>query len=325
MAHPDALPLPGTALPLSGLSVGSPIGFMAALGLLRVLVQDCGLDARLAWRDGAACLHGADRATLTEALIQHMRGRSRAPEFNFEVGTEDGGRAKVQHLRTLTPDDYASAVAHCAGDERALAFLAGFATDAVVNDKGFIARTRFDFSSGQQKLADDFRSLAALLDPQARRPRRPLAERIACALFGGPYEEQHTLGWDPAALMTHAHQRVAPTDSATPGQPMTVWLAIESLPLHPVLPLSARRARTIGFAGSAAYVWPQWEEPLSLPEVSLLRQRAVDTLAQVPGVTGVWRSDVTSVGKYGFLRPAARTSSVDASPMGFAQEESAEP
>ena len=139
----------------------------------------------------------------------------------FEVDAGQGLRAPVQHLRNLTPEDYERAVEALAGDARALSFLAGFATDAVVNDKGFIARTRFDFSSGQQKLVEEFRNLAELLDPGARRPRQSFDERAACALFGGAYETQHTLGWDPATLMAHAHQRaakVAPHGWLRPGE-----------------------------------------------------------------------------------------------------------
>lgn len=304
---------------LTGLPVASPIAFMAALGLLRVGVQDHGLQLRLSWSAQAhhACLHGICRAALAELLVEQMRGRSKALEFNFEVTAEKGRRIPVQHLRNITPQDYRQAVEVCRDDARALGFLAGFGTDAVVTDEGCIGRTRLDFSSGQQKLVEQFRSLAADLDPQARRPPVPLGTRIDRALFGGPYEERHTLGWDPAALMTHAHQRAAPTDSPTPGQPMTVWLAVEALPLHPVLP-NARGARTVGFAGTSTYVWPQWSEQLDLGEVTLLRQRPVETLVLLPGVSAVWSSAVTSVGKYGFLLPATRTQSVGAAPLGFA-------
>ena len=124
-----------------------------------------------------------------------------------------------------------------------------------------------------------------------------------------------------ATLMAHAHQRIAPTDSVTPGQPMLIWLAIESLPMHPVLPIGPRRVATTGFAGTTAYVWPQWDAPLKLAEVALLRQRPVGTLDRLPGVSAIWSSAVTSVGKYGFLRPAARTGSAGISPGGFAQPE----
>ena len=309
---------------LTGLRIASPIGFKAALGLLRVCVQDHGIDVRLSWSSTCARLHGIKADALTEMLVGHMRGRSKAPEFNFEVTDPKGGRGPVMHLRSIPPGDYRAAVAACRGDDRALGFLAGFATDAVVTDKGFVARSRFDFSSGQQKLMDEFRSLAALLDPSVRRPRFVLATRIERALLGGPYEGQHTFGWDPAGLMTHAHQPAAPTDSATPGQPMTIWLAVEALPLHPVVPIGPRRANTTGFAGSQAYVWPQWHEPLTLAEVALLRQRPVASLSQLPGVIAVWASAVTSVGKYGFLRPAARTQSVVVAGKGFALVENAE-
>jgi hypothetical protein len=307
---------------LTGLPIASPIAFMAALGLLRVAAQDHGLDVRLAWSAQAhhACLHGIGRGALCELLAEHMRNRSKAPELNFEVRDEKGRAGPVQHLRTISPADFREAVRACRDDARALDFLAGFGTDAIVNDKGCIARNRLDFTSGQQRLVEEFRSLATDLDPQTRRPAVPLGQRIDRALFGGPYEERHTFGWDPAALMTHAHQRAAPTDSATPGQPMTVWLAVEALPLHPVLP-TLRGARTTGFAGTSAYVWPQWAEPLGLGEVALLRQRPVDSLPQLPGVTAIWSSAVTSVGKYGFLLPAARTQSVGAAAQGFAQSE----
>lgn len=317
---PEALSVDAT-VELTGLPAASPIGFMAALGLLRVCAQDHGAAVRLSWGPGCARLHGMTRAELTELLGEHMRGRSAAPEFNFEVADGKGGCVPVQHLRTITPQDYRLAVEALAGDERALGFMAGFGTDTIVTDKGFVARTALDFSSGQQKLVEEFRSLAAMLDPAVRRPRLGLWERIARSLFGGPYEEQHTLGWDPVSLMAHAHQRAAPTDSPTPGQPMTVWLAVEALPLHPLMPESPRRARTAGFAGSVAYVWPQWEAPLSLDEVRLLRQRGLETLAAQPGVAAVWSSAVTRIGKYGFLRPGARTWSVGAQPGVFAREE----
>lgn len=303
---------------LTGMPISSPIGFMAALGLLRVCGHDFGLDVRLSWSSTHARLHGIAASSLGQTLITHMQGRSKAPEFNFEVTDDKGIRGPVTHLRTIAPADYRAAAVAFRGDQRALGFLAGFATDAVVSDKGFVARTKLDFSSGQQKLASEFRALARELDPSRARPKVPLTTRIDRALFGGAYETQHTFGWDPASLMTHAHLPAAPTDTATPGQLMTVWLAVEALPLHPVVPIGARRSRTTGFIGTRAYAWPQWEMPLTLSETVLLRQRSVESLDSLPGISAVWVSEVISVGKYGFLRPAARTKSVAVEPSRFA-------
>lgn len=308
---------------LTGLSVASPIGFMAALGLLRVCAQDHGQPVGLSWGPATARLEGIGCEALLELLDAHLRGRSQAPEFNLEVPIKGDKHGPMVHLREIPPADYRAAARAWRGDARALGFLAGYGTDAVVSDKGYVARTAFDFSSANQKLALEFRRLAQLLDPTERRPRVPFRVRVERALFGGPYEDQHSFGWDPATLMTHAHQPEAPTDSITPGQPMLIWLAVESLPLHPVLPLNAQRVVTTGFVGSRAYAWPQWGTALSLAEVRTLRQRAVSSLDDVQGVHAVWSAGITTVGKFRFFQPAARTPSDRLIPQRFAMVQSA--
>ena len=69
-------------------------------------------------------------------------------------------------------------------------------------------------------------------------------------------------------------------------------------------------------------------DPPPLQSHRVLRQHtgAVDDpgLEQLPGVSAVWASAVTNVGKYGFLRPGARTRSAVASPKGFALAVTAE-
>lgn len=303
---------------LTGIQVGSPVGFMAALGLMRVLSEDYGFDVTLAWQEGYALLGGIDEEGLVTLLNQHMRGRSQAPEFNFAVNTASDKPIPVLHLREIRPEDYQVAAAGMGADIRALGFLAGFATDTVVNDKGFVARTAFDFSSANQKLGEEFRRLALRLDPDAKRGRKelPSGALIQQGLFGGPYVEQHSFGWDPATLMSHGYTAAAPTHAPTPGQPWLIWLAVESLPWHPVMADGHGRALTTGWDGRHAYAWPEWHMPLKAGEVRLLRARPVGTLAHLPGVAGTWASQRTGVGKFGFLQPAARTCSEHKNPAG---------
>lgn len=182
-------------------------------------------------------------------------------------------------------------------------------------------RTRFDFSSGPQHLAQEFRQLAQTLDPTEARNLKLHRARVVHGLFGGPYERQHSYGWDPATLLSHAHQPKAPTHAKPLGQPLLIWLAVESLPLHPVLPVGARRAITTGFVGFSAYAWPQWTEPMNLAEVRLLRQRAVETLDDLPGIDAVWTSGITTVSRFGFFLPATRTPSDRLTTHRFAQVE----
>lgn len=294
---------------LSGLSITTPLGFMAALGLLRICAQDHGEQVGLAWGANTARLDGICEDHLTELLVEHLRGRHLAPEFNLEVSLAGGQRGPFIHLREIPRADYRAAAHSWSTDPRALSFLAGYGTDAVINKYGHVARTQFDFSSARQCLALEFRRLAESLDPQARCPAQQLATRIQRALYGGAYEDQHTFGWDPATLLTHAHQAISPSASATPGQPVAVWLAVESLPLHPVLPTGHNRAITVGFVGSQAYAWPQWSAPLSLPEVRMLRQRQLASLHSLPGVEAVWMAGITRVGNFRFFLPATRTTS----------------
>lgn len=311
-----------SAVELTGLSITTPLGFMAALGLLRICAQDHGEGVSLSWRANSARMEGITAERLTELLVEHLKGRHQAPEFNLEVSLAGGQRGPFIHLREIPQADYRAAAQAWSSDPRALGFLAGYGTDAVINKDGHVARTQFDFSSARQCLALEFRRLAESLDSRARRPAQPLTTRIQRALYGGAYEDQHTFGWDPATLLTHAHQAISPSASATPGQPVAVWLAVESLPLHPVLPIKPGRAGTIGFVGNKAYAWPQWSVPLTLPEVRMLRQRQLTSLDSLPGVDAVWSAGITAVGKFRFFLPAARTTSEQLSPGKFAQRKS---
>lgn len=271
---------------LPGLSGATPIGFLAALGLIRVLADDRHHDVRLSWQGSQPRLHGLAAEAILDELVAHMVGRGDALEFTW-----------ADSPRGVSPVQYREAVARAQGDRRALAFLAGWGTDTVLRD-GTISSTRWDMTSGQQKLLQDFRKLA----PKVTR------EALEIALFGGPYTEQTSFGLDPVAVRFHAHEAKAPAKTAPPGKPGLVWLAFEAIPLHPVLPIGAGRAYTTGWRSGRdlGYVWPLWEAPLSLLEIALLRALPLQSLSRRPGVTQVWFSRYGMSGKYGMLLPAVR-------------------
>jgi len=302
---------------LIGLRITSPQGFMAALGLLRVCGQDLGLDIRLSWPAGNARLYGIDWPALLDGMTTHMRGRSEAPEFNFKVTQDDGSQTDVSKLNRIRPADYRAAANSMHDTPRALAFLAAFATDAVVSKSGFVTPNRLDFSAGQQQFVDNIRNLAKTLSPL--RDKKAFETRLHNALIGGHYEkiEKLRFGWDPVTVRRHACEAEAPTDSEPPCQPFSVWFAIEALPLHPVLPVNPRSVITTGFDGDR-YVWPQWSEPLTLEEVRLLRQRPVGTLEKLEGVQTIWRSAITKCGRYFTLSTAEQTSGYRPEPGRFA-------
>ncbi len=272
---------------LPGLSGASPIGFLAALGMLRLLAEDRGHPVRLAWRNGRAVLGGLEPMDAIEELAANMMGRADALEFTWTDST-----------RGVSPEQYRDAVARAGDDQRALGFLAGWGTDTVIRE-GSIAGTHFDMTSGQQKLLRDLRRLAPRVN----------CNTLKVALLGGSYERQSPWGLDPASLRSRATEAESPTKSEPPGKPGLIWLAFESIPLHPVVPVSATRVRTVGWrigGGSIAYVWPLWDQPLMLDEVMLLRTLPVEKLAKRPGVAEVWVSERRMNGKYPWLCTAKR-------------------
>ena len=209
---------------LPGITSQSPIGFLAALGMLRVLAEDRGMQVRLGWRGGCAVIDGITLEETIDQLAADMAGREKALEFTWADST-----------RKIPPETYRQACAKADGDHRALGFLAGWGSDAVFG----IERTDTKFA---------------------------------------------------------------------PGKPGLIWLAFEAIPLHPVVPVSSRRASTTGWRSGpdSAYVWPVWEGLLGLDEVATLRTLPLERLEKRPGITEVWASRYGASGKYGMLLPARR-------------------
>lgn len=271
---------------LNGLPAGSPIAFLAALGMLRVLVSDRGLDLRLGWRNGHAVIDGIDPNTAIEELAANMTERAKSPEFKW-----------ADTLKKCTPEAYRKACNQMAGDHRALGFMAGWATDAVLNN-GFIRASRMDMTTARQRLLKDLRVLA----------RKVTQADFRSALLGGSYGGQSSFGFDPVAFRSHANEPQAPTKSKTPGKPGLIWLVFESIPLHPVVSVLPNQATTIGWRirPNISYVWAIWSVLLTLEEVTLLRALPVDNLAGRPGVVEVWASRLGQTGRYPWLLPARR-------------------
>jgi len=286
---------------LEGIPGTTPIGFMAALGLLRVLGEDQGREVRLSWDHATPRLHGmAGREELLNALTSQIEGRHRDFEWNW-----------ADTAKGMTPDTYAQACRNAEQQAtrpaRALAFLAAWGTEASLNDKGLIRYTWLDMTSGRQRLIANLRSVAAFLEA-SRRARGAFES----ALFGGPYENQSSFGWDPATIRQHAHEARAPTDQKPAGKSGWIWLAAESLAWHPVLP-RGDRARTTGCetlksGGDMSYFWGLWSPKAELApdEARMLRAMDFRALSRRPGVESLWASTIGKSGNYRILLPARR-------------------
>ncbi|WP_367154210.1 hypothetical protein [Methylomonas sp. HYX-M1] len=294
-----------TDIELSGLTGSSPIGALAAFGLLRLCAEIPVLrEARLAWRredDWIAVLEVSDvvdRDSLTGLLSDHLMQQSHqvfAWADDIRVQKSDYCQVLQQSLSD------ASSV-----NRRSCDYLAAFASEmAVDNAKGLVKPTAFYMTSGQQKFLSSALELAESF-------KKDQIEKIREALFG-PWlyrDKQHALGWDPAAERIYALRHKKPGEEAPTSVSAAVRLALESLPLYPVFPDKRGRLTTSGFVRlnrENAFRWPLWQAPISLDTLRSLLIANLENeedLAQ-RGVTAVYSSIRSEFGQgYGLFRPA---------------------
>lgn len=255
---------------MPALDAADPLGFLAALGVLRIVsLHDPG--ARLHWiQDGiwSAVLRTTDPLDLIEVLVADLeRWRQGHPAVEFAVNAD----RKVQDLKH-PPEDFRELMLELAEHPEAAGFAAAYATGVAVDGSGQTKPTSFHFTAGQQRFMD------AVLDLRASITKEDLEEALNGPWMGrvGPKDTR----WRAASERSRALLHFDPGKERSSTVGGAAWLAFQALPLFPVVPLG-RRAVTTGFTGrgkSEQFTWPVWSVPLSVDEV-----RALLGLAELAG------------------------------------------
>lgn len=294
-----------TEIELTGLTGSSPIGALAAFGLLRLCVEiDALAQAKLAWRrrdDWFAVLAVPDninKETLVTLLSEHF-GKQPTDVFAWS-GDVRIAREQYQDILQKSVDDAS------VSDRLFCDYLAAFASEmALDNAKGLIKPTAFYMTSGQQKF------LASALE-LAETYRKDQTEKINEALFG-PWlyrDKQHALGWDPAAERMYALRHKKPGDETPTSVSAAIRLALEAIPLFPVFPDKNGRLSTSGFVRinrENVFQWPLWQVPIGLDALKTLLTSELgdDTNLCRRGVNALYKSIRSEFGQgYGIFRPA---------------------
>ena len=297
---------------LTGLDGSNLLGFLAALGTLRVLEEAAdGAEVRMAWR-----LQGR-----WMPVIQHSALQSEE-EFLSALGQRICGESSVNSawnigndltlpLEAFRDHLFRSAGAGSAGREEA-DFLAAFGSDGVGAGpkKDQMSDTEFRTMSGagHQHFLGFLKELAAGTDTEHL--RRTLFESWDYA------DGRPSLRWDPADYRPHALRAEDPAGDPIRTMRGANRLAVEALPLFPTAAVRGR-LNTVGFEDrnrEPEVTWPIWKEPVGRATVASLLALEELQAAQVGererrtlerrGLGQVFRAKRFTEGKYRNFSPA---------------------
>jgi hypothetical protein len=230
---------------LTGIRADTPIGAMAAFGLIRLQPS-----WRLCWENRLASLDTQEPTTAEHVIEVITRTARERPEKRLAFSWADT-------LKNAESEDWEQAASECSETEECEWLVALGAPGR----KQFYP-TPFDMTSGSQKF---LRQLAAL-------PRAVTRESVREALFG-PWRYEgstHSLGWDPVMLRAGAFTSVQPRDlKKQRGVTAAVWLASESLPLFPCFLDDRGRLAVRGWIVDQ-FQWPVWDRPISVAGLKAL-------------------------------------------------------
>jgi hypothetical protein len=259
-----------TALPLPALDGRTPLGFLAALGVLRLLTdhtERTGRRPRLAWsrQDCTAILHSLHDNT-SDLADDLARIASLIPDDGVLPGQPVDFpplRGAPARMRFSRPDlrDYIERAVAAGGTDTEL-WLASLVTDLSVDGNGNGDISQFAAPSGQQ-------SMRSMLDAPLRFVRSH-PEVIGEALTAwrrypgvtGEYLDHRVL-FDAVDA--------ADGKSAERGVPGATWLALMSYPLMLTTASGGRPATTgwqdLGRKAGQRLVYPLWSHPLDTEAV----------------------------------------------------------
>lgn len=248
---------------LDGLNGSSPLGFLGALGLLRVARAEH-RDSRLGFLDDGtfrAFLEGVggDLALLVETDATASAGKQ---PWRLEYTKVEKKGSKVVADLKAPPEEFKKFLDTCValwrrGTSDPVAYAAAFGTTVARDGKGNTKPTAFHFTAAQQQFLGTVEKIRASVT-------RSWTER---ALFQRHADEPGSnLRWDPAAERNYALMASNPEADRTSVNAPIEWLAFRALALFPTFPEGPRVTTTCvnGRGDDMRMTWPLWSTPISL-------------------------------------------------------------
>jgi hypothetical protein len=256
---------------LPGVDGSNPLGFLAALGLLR-----CVAGARLGFVADGSFRAFLERRDLCEADLVRLVANdamaaadTRAPwRFTYvKAATKKAGPQPVADLKPR-PEVFrrflrACVDAWCEGDGEAAEYAAAYATDVAVDGKANTKPTAFHFTAANQTFLGTVETTRS----------RVTEDWVHASLFEGRAARAGSnLRWDPNADRNWALMANNPNDDGTTVDAPLEWLAFRGLPLLPSFPVGRTiiTASVSKRSGTTRFVWPLWSIPSTVGTVRSL-------------------------------------------------------
>lgn len=271
-----------TGLHLPALDGRTPLGFLAALGVLRLVTEHTEHNARLAWsrQDCTAFLHGAqpDIDTLVADLtsvVQEIPTDGILPDTPPDFPPPGEAPDRLRLTRTAYAD-YAHTVS-VAGGPVAERWLTALVTDLSIDDKQRIDTSLYAAPSGKQSTRTMLEKPLQLIRQNTALLREAVLAWRRYPGVSGEYLDHRVL-FDAADA--------ADGKPAERGVPGATWLALMA---HPLMRTVTNRTeplttcwQDLGRSGGRRMIHPLWSTPLSLPTVQALLTHPVFSEAK-PG------------------------------------------
>jgi hypothetical protein len=256
-------------VPITGLDGTEPIGFMAGLGVLR-LIDRVTTGARLGWIESGGGWHPfyqtANCECLPETLAEQASECLRTLSQNGEFGIAHfGEKISVDRsvfrihadyaVSSLQKEDFDAPLSRDDG-WMTTAMLSSFASDGLLEKNGTVSATAISFSNGAsgQLLLKDFLTAARLCSP----------DRLKATFCGKPILESITsLNWDPKDQRAAAHRWQDPATEKQDVDPAVNALAFIGLSYFTAVP--GKRLQSLGWSKDRprGLCWPLWDYSLS--------------------------------------------------------------
>lgn len=257
---------------LPALDGRDPLGFLAALGTLRILTDHAHLDAELSFNDttATATLH-SPLATIDDVVGQLVEIIESIPSSGVIPGVTTAfplAKTGTQKdpMRSPRPQFRTAAASITDNDPHRSRWLTALVTDLATDNDGRVALTPYTAPAGQQ-------SLRSLFTKPLEHIRIDPDLRIREALTSWRRIDGYTgESLDHRAIRTAADH---PTGESVPaGVPGATWLAIMALPLLRLTGTGTNPQATcwhrLPGTNRPLMTWPLWRQPLDPHAITAL-------------------------------------------------------